>query len=76
MTVVMLAHSVNFNGYLRRDRVVNPRNRTAFPSIPLPVFTKYYRIRCLAMPLLACLFTYYPFGKAHNRLIVSLELPK
>jgi len=58
MTGNLLALSVNFNGYLRRDRVVNPLNRTAFLSIPLPVFARYYRIRCLVMPLLACLFTY------------------
>ena len=72
----LLALSAKFNSYLRRDRVVYPLDRTAFLSIPLPVFAKYYRIRCLAIPLLVCLFTYYPFDKAYSRLIVSPELLK
>ena len=72
----LLALSAKFNSYLRRDRVVNPLNLTAFLSIPLPVFAKYYRILCLAIPLLVCLFTYYPFDKAYSRLIVSPELLK
>jgi len=58
MTGNLLALSVNFNGCLRRDRDVYPLDRTAFLSIPLPVFAKYYHTRCLVIPLLACLLTY------------------
>ena len=54
----LLALSAKFNSYLRRDRVVYPLNRTAFLSIPSPVFARYYRISCLVMPLLVRLFTY------------------